>query len=382
MSGYTREEIELRLDQALDALDAEAPPPVSDEDDRELIELVETARLVRRLREPADADDDFPANLSASLATELLPEITEIQHPSQNGRFPVVRGRQRPLLWAAALAIRTLGIVAVAGMAVGFLLGGIGGRAAMRVSGYLYERDNPTTQIVTDSSGQIVGNITLSGTLQLVLEMTFFTGMSAGFVYLLFRPWLPGRGWRKGLVVGTFFLLVLGSAELTRGNPDFQRLGSPLVNVLMFGMLIFAFGLFLALLSEWLDQRVPPVRSDQNLGPATRMAYIVVMGAGGLTALAILLTIVAVVVGLIASGAGIFFVPMFLALVACLALLRLPATTAGADVAVQMGGRAATIAHRVSSRKTTLIMFLLVGGVFVIGTIEFGRNVYAILTGG
>lgn len=64
-----------------------------------------------------------------------------------------------------------------------------------------------------------------------------------------------------------------------------------------------------------------------------------------------------------------------------LALLRLFATSAGANVAIQMGGRAAMIARRVGSRSATIIISTIVVSVFIIRTIEIGRNIYAIRTG-
>ncbi len=382
MSGYNREEIERRLDQALDALNAEQTPVVFDEDHPELIELIDTARIVRQLRDPADADDDFPANLSAALADELLPEVIDIEQPSKNGRYQVTRQRRtRPLLWAAALVVRALGVAVVAGMAVGLVVGGIGGRIAMRVSGYLYEREHPGTPTLTESSGQLVGNITLSGTLQLIAEMALFTGISAGFVYLLFQPWLPGRGWRKGLVVGTFFLLALGSVQISSGNVDFRRLGSPLVNVLMFGTLVFVFGFLLAPLNEWMNRRVPEPFSDRHSKTATRIGYFAVMTVGVLVLIAVLLTVVSGTGVIAMSGSGLFVLPIFLALVAIVALLRLLATSSGVDVAMEIGGQAATAGRWFGNRRVAMVMSLLVGALFLYGAFETLRNFYEILTG-
>ncbi len=382
MSGYNRDEIERRLDQAIDALNAEQTPVVFDEDHPELIDLIDTARLVRQLRDPADADDDFPANLSAALMDELLPEVVDVEQPSKNGRISMVRQRRtRPLLWAAALVVRALGVAVVAGMAVGLVVGGIGGRIAMRMSGYLYEREHPGTPTITESSGQLVGNITLSGTLQLMAEMALFTGISAGFVYLLFRPWLPGRGWRKGLVVGAFFLLALGSVQISSGNVDFRRLGSPLVNVLMYGSLVFIFGLLLAPLSEWIHRRVPEPFSERHSEPVTRIGYFAVMTVGVLVLLAVLLTVVSGTGVIAMSGSGLFVLPFFLALIAILALVRLLATSSGVDVAMEIGGRAATAGRWFGNRRVGIVMSLLVGALFLFGAFETLRNIYEILDG-
>ncbi len=58
MSEHSRQdELERRLDAALDALAAEQTPP--DDDDPSYMELVDTARIARRLRDPDLPDEGF-----------------------------------------------------------------------------------------------------------------------------------------------------------------------------------------------------------------------------------------------------------------------------------------------------------------------------------
>jgi HAMP domain-containing protein len=112
--------------------------------------------------------------------------------------------------------------------------------------------------LVTEN-GNVVGDITVDGTVGLLMFAGAFPGIAAGCLYVLIRRWLPGRrGW-DGLLFGTLLLMIFGRAIINDDNADFTKLGPAAVNVTMFAMLFVLFGLLVAPLTGALDRRLPPV---------------------------------------------------------------------------------------------------------------------------
>jgi hypothetical protein len=254
MSGQERhDDLDIRLDRALDALAAGQAPPY--EDDDEYAALVDAARVARRLRDPDLPDESFATDLASLLARELSED-------SQNGhvsraeviRLPAVRAsrrRGRWLLGLTAALLRVLGAGVIAGMLAGLLAIGIGGRIAMRVGGALYQHEHPGATTVTDSSGQQVGVISLAGTLDLLVQ-GMFAGALGGLMYVMLRRWLPDARRTRALASGALILLIAGTVVVNAENQDFGRIGIPWLNVLMFGLIIVLFGYLVAPLAEWL----------------------------------------------------------------------------------------------------------------------------------
>jgi hypothetical protein len=253
MSGQERhDDLDIRLDRALDALAAGQAPPY--EDDDEYAALVDAARIARRLRDPNLPDESFATDLASLLARELSED-------SQNGhvsraeviRLPAVRARRRGrwLLGLTAALLRVLGAGMIAGMLAGLLTIGIGGRIAMRISGALYQHEHPGATTVTDSSGQQVGVISLAGTLDL-LAQGMFAGALGGLMYVMLRRWLPDARRPRALASSSLILLIAGTVIVNAENQDFGRIGMPWLNVLMFGLIVVLFGYLVAPLAEWL----------------------------------------------------------------------------------------------------------------------------------
>jgi hypothetical protein len=143
-----------------------------------------------------------------------------------------------------------------AGIITGVLVGGFGSRIAMRISAVLGGEE--IAGLVTEN-GNVVGDITVDGTVGLLMFAGAFPGIAAGCLYVLIRRWLPGRrGWH-GLLFGTLLLMTFGRAIINDDNADFTKLGPAAVNVTMFAMLFVLFGLLVAPLTGALDRRLPPV---------------------------------------------------------------------------------------------------------------------------
>jgi hypothetical protein len=180
---------------------------------------------------------------------------------------------------------RHVGLATLAGIVAGAIVGGVGGRIAMRVTGFV---TGPSVAGVTTTNGNRVGEITLGGTIG-VLLVGVALGVLGGLVYAVVEPWLRRlRPW-QGVVFGVFLLVAAGISVLDPVNSDFSRFGSAPLNVAMFGALFLLFGILIAPVFD----RLPAIAAQS----ATRARFVVVLGW-----LALLLA--AAVLLLSASGLG------------------------------------------------------------------------------
>lgn len=131
----------------------------------------------------------------------------------------------------------------LSGILIGIIVGGLGSRLAMRISAMAAD---PFVQGVTTANGNRVGEITLSGTIALIVFGGVFGGIQGGLLYSALRPWLLPFGRWRGLVFGLGLLALNGSLILDETNSDFIILRPPLLNVAMFAALFPIFGIALA----------------------------------------------------------------------------------------------------------------------------------------
>ena len=162
----------------------------------------------------------------------------------------------RRFVWYASLLI-------VGGVTAGIPVIGGGGRLAMRLLAFTAGTD---AQGRVTEADEVVGTITLGGTLSFAVFNGIFGGLAAAALYLLARRFLPA-GRLGGAAFGLALLVVLGTVvdPLRRDNPDFDIVGPGWLAVLVFVALALVFGVvlaaFMARLSEWLplpstDRRV------------------------------------------------------------------------------------------------------------------------------
>ena len=145
----------------------------------------------------------------------------------------------------------------IAGIIVGLLVAGLGGRLVMRVAAILH----PDAAGIVTENGEVIGQITLNGTLALMVFGGLGMGLLAGTIWVIVRPWIPGRGLARALLTAAA-AIALGTPNLIqRLNPDFVVLNhDPLVVALLVG-LVGLVGLSIALVDDALDARLPrPVR--------------------------------------------------------------------------------------------------------------------------
>src|SRR6266705_6957128 len=131
----------------------------------------------------------------------------------------------RRYLWYLAVAVAS-------GAAAGILAAGAGGRLVMRL---LAVTAGAGAQGQITEAEEIVGRITVDGTLGFVVFTGLFFGTVCGAAYLLLRRWLPA-GRAGGLAYGALVLVVAGTRlePLRRGNPDFDLVGPGWVSVVAF----------------------------------------------------------------------------------------------------------------------------------------------------
>jgi hypothetical protein len=126
------------------------------------------------------------------------------------------------------------------GAATGLLVIGAGGRLAMRL---LAATSGDDAQGRITEADEIVGEITLGGTLGFFIFIGLFGGALTGLLYIAIFRWLPG-GPARGLSYGAVLLVVLATRiePLRTSNEDFDLVGPAWVSLAVFGALALAQG--------------------------------------------------------------------------------------------------------------------------------------------
>lgn len=172
--------------------------------------------------------------------------------------------------------LRSLGRGTLLGVAAGIIAGvatgGVGSRIAMRIAAVL--GGEKIAGLVTEN-GNVVGDITVDGTVGLIIFGGVFPGIVGGWLYVLIRRWLPGQGWWHGPLFGTLLLMTFGAVIINVDNADFRILGPSVVNVTMFALLFVVFGLLVAPVAGVLDRTLPP--AGQATGGWSSRCYIAVL---------------------------------------------------------------------------------------------------------
>ncbi|MGH2357106.1 MAG: hypothetical protein ACRDGJ_03710 [Candidatus Limnocylindria bacterium] len=169
-------------------------------------------------------------------------------------------------------SLRELGrtglIGSVAAMVAGLLAGGIGSRLAMS----LVAIADPTAQGLLTANDNVVGKVTLDGTLFLGLFATLVAAFHGGLLYIAYARLLPGPTALRGLLLGVALLCIFGAQIIEPSNRDFVRFASPPWDIGLFAVLFLAFGLIAVGVGAGADRRLPPI--DAPLGWAFEVAGI------------------------------------------------------------------------------------------------------------
>jgi hypothetical protein len=135
------------------------------------------------------------------------------------------------------------------------LVAGLGGRLVMRI---LAATSGPGAQGVTTEADEIVGKVTLGGTLGLVIFVGVLVGAAGGLVFVALRRWLPPRAWQAGLLFGAFVIAVARPLQLLDpGSVDFVFVRPLALAVPLLAAIPLLYGVVLAALVERLDRGYP-----------------------------------------------------------------------------------------------------------------------------
>jgi hypothetical protein len=193
----------------------------------------------------------------------------------------------RSYLWYLTVAVTS-------GLGAGILAAGAGGRLVMRLLAVTAGAD---AQGRITEAEQLVGRITVDGTLGFVVFTALFFGLFSGLVYVLLHRWLPA-GRAGGLAYGVLLLVVAGTRlePLRRDNPDFDLVGPGWLAVAGFAALVVFHGVLVAALAGRLSRAVPLLAAS----PGAIAAHAPLLLLGLLAPLGLL----AAVVGVLVVGAS------------------------------------------------------------------------------
>ena len=167
---------------------------------------------------------------------------------------------------AAVLALRRLAVASLAGAIVGFLVGGVGGRLAMSLLANLNAEHAGT---VSDD-GFTMGQVTLSGTLNLLLVGTLL-GVLGGGVYLVVRSLRVGPAWFRSASIAIGATVVIGSFLVHSDGVDFTLLEPTYAAIGLTLAIPFVYALALPPLADrWL-------RDDSTLMATTNRLVLVAL---------------------------------------------------------------------------------------------------------
>lgn len=175
--------------------------------------------------------------------------------------------------WPAGEILRDISRGGLAGLIAGVVVGGLGGRIFMRAAALLH----PEATGMATANGNLIGDITLEGSLALIVFVGLFAGLAAGVVWVTVETWIPGSGVRKAILAMPVAIAIGARGLLAVPNPDFRILGDDPAIVVLIVALTATLGLSVALVDDWLDRRLPPVTTAMS---STGNAYGVLTAIG------------------------------------------------------------------------------------------------------
>ncbi|MFP5341403.1 MAG: hypothetical protein ACLGIJ_00560 [Candidatus Limnocylindria bacterium] len=149
----------------------------------------------------------------------------------------------------------------LAGLIVGIVVAGIGGRLVMRLAALLV----PGADGAVTENGNRVGDITLEGTLALIIFIGLFFGVAVGALWVTIRAFLPRSAMARAAVSVPIALALGTSGLIDPRNRDFAILGNDPLVVASLVILVGLFGPALVLVEGWLEPRLArPASGDRR----------------------------------------------------------------------------------------------------------------------
>lgn len=224
--------------------------------------------------------------LLAGLAAGIAWSGTSFESPSMETELSAAEVARR-YAWYVAITL-------TAGIAAGITVIGAGGRLAMRLLAVTAGDD---AQGRLTEADEIVGAVTVDGTVGFVVFNGIFGGVILGTLYLVVRRALPA-GRLGGVAYGLGLLVVGGSVvdPLRRDNPDFDIVGPGWVAVLVFVAVAIGFGLAIEGLTSRMSRWLPLPSTERRTLLQFALPGAVAVIAFTVTAIAVMVGALAVVV--------------------------------------------------------------------------------------
>jgi hypothetical protein len=173
---------------------------------------------------------------------------------------------------AVVSVLRDIARGALAGIIVGVLVLGPGGRIVMRLAAML----DPAAVGRHTENGNRIGDITLEGTVVLLLFGGVLIGAASSVVWVAIQEWIPGRRLTRAALAAPIAVALTGFQLVRPENHDFLIL-EPVVPVLVLLLgLVAVAGFAFALVDGWLDRRLPPPSGRR--APAIAYALLILAG--------------------------------------------------------------------------------------------------------
>ena len=159
---------------------------------------------------------------------------------------------------------------ALSGAAAGFVMAGVGGRIAMKLSAQI---DRSAHGVITEA-GATVGEFTLAGTISFILFVGFGSAIIVGMLWSIVSPWLP-QDRRRRKVSAFLVAAALGGRLAVDGrNFDFLILDPALLQAAIYVVLAGVTGVVAATIDPWMTKRL------RGESAGARVAYWAIIAAG------------------------------------------------------------------------------------------------------
>lgn len=206
----------------------------------------------------------------------------DLQKPwaDEEGTVPPPSDALRRYLWYVTVAV-------AAGVGSGVVMLGIGGRLVMRL---LAATSSDAVQGRITEADEVVGEITLGGSMGLIIFVGLLGGLVTGALYMLIRRWLP-KGRLGGLTYGAILLVLFASRidPLRPDNKDFDIVGPGWLSVVAYVAIILGHGMLMSALAGRYSRALPLITKQLRtiaryvpflfLAPALPLLLLVAVGA-------------------------------------------------------------------------------------------------------
>jgi hypothetical protein len=140
-------------------------------------------------------------------------------------------------------------------------------------------------QGVTTENGNAIGEITVGGTIELIVFVGIFFGAVGAIAYVVSERWLNWTGPLRPLAFGLLILVIGAPDVLDPENLDFLLVGNFELIVVMFVALFLLYGIPMPLLVSALEARLPGVDPARPIDSVA--VYLALAGFGALFAVLI-----------------------------------------------------------------------------------------------